>query len=50
VSQGALNGKITKLANNPKALKELMADKNEEQIRLGRLHLKQVLFMQRKMK
>lgn len=47
MSQGILNGRITRLINNPEALKELMEGKSEEQKRLGRIHAKMVRYMQR---
>ena len=42
-SQGVLNGKITKLSNQPEKLKELMSDKTDKQKEGGRCHLKTVL-------
>ena len=48
VGQGKLNGKITKLSNNPKALKELMSDKTDKLKEAGRCHLKTVLALRGK--
>jgi hypothetical protein len=45
ISQGVLQGQITKLANQPEKLKALMADKTDEQKRLGRIHLQMVRLM-----
>ena len=47
-SQGVLNGKITKLSNQPDKLKELMSDKTDKQKELGRCHLKTVLALRGK--
>lgn len=48
MSQGVLNGQITRLANNPDALRKLMADKTDEQKRQGRIHLKMIHWLRDK--
>ena len=48
IGQGRLNGKITKLANQPSKLKELMSDKTDNQKEAGRCHLKTVLALRGK--
>ena len=42
MSQGILQGKITRYAGSPEKLKDLMDGKTKEQKRLGRSHLKTV--------
>lgn len=41
-SQGVINGQVTKLSDNPKALAEYMKYKTDEQKRQARSHLKTV--------
>ena len=48
MSQGKLNGKITRYANQPDKLKELMSDKTDKQKEDGRHHLKAVLALRGK--
>ncbi len=47
-NQGVINGRITKLANNPDKLKEFMQEKTQEQQRLGRIHYKMVQMLRKK--
>jgi hypothetical protein len=47
-SQGVLQGKITKHANNPAKLKALMDGRSDEVKRLARIHLKMVHWRGRK--
>jgi hypothetical protein len=47
-NQGVINGRITRLANNPKKLKEFMQKKSPEQQRLGRIHYKMVQMLRKK--
>lgn len=48
ISQGILNGQITKHANNPAKLKEIMADQPESVKVQARCHLAAVLALQAK--
>ena len=48
ISQGVLNGQITKLWNNNAALTELMKGKSDKQILDSRKHLEMVRRMRKK--
>lgn len=50
MSQGIINGQVTKLANQPEKLAEYMKDKTDEEKRLARSHLKTVLALRGKKK
>lgn len=43
MSQGRINGQVTRLANKPEKLKEFMKDKTEDEKKQARCHLKTVL-------
>lgn len=45
--QGEINAQVTKLADQPEALKSFMADKSETEKRLARSHLKTVLALRK---
>jgi hypothetical protein len=48
MTQGQINGQVTKLANQPEKLKQFMADKSDEEKRQARCHLKTVLALRKK--
>ena len=48
MSQGVINGVITRLASNPEQLKAYMAGKSHKQKEAGRCHLRTVLALRGK--
>lgn len=48
MSQGQINGQVTKLANQPEKLKEFMKDKTEDEKKQARCHLKTVMSLKGK--
>lgn len=49
MSQGRINGQVTRLADRPKELEKFMSDKTGEEKRQARIHLKMVKWLKERM-